>query len=266
MVLFIFFLNDSVGYQNAQSSFIQRHKPIDLVDFIFPNFTWKSFVMVMSIIQVVIFIITVSIKPQELLTPSESLLIDFGANVASRIKKGEVHRLILPIFLHANLFHIFFNVFFQLRMGFTLEKNYGIWRVCALYFLTGMYGNLLSASITYCSVKVGASTSGMGLVGIVTAELCLLWHIIRHRERVIFNILFFSLISILYYFTFNGGNIDHIGHLGGVLSGLALGFLFNNKMSNKPNWYKYAAIGSYTLLAILLIVPAVLLCTLDRTC
>ncbi|CRH00012.1 rhomboid protease ROM1, putative [Plasmodium relictum] len=258
--------NRTPGYYESQSSFVQRSKPIDVINLIFPHFTWKSFVMVISIIQLVIFIISISIKPAEFLTPSESLLITLGANVASRIKNGEIHRLILPIFLHANIFHTFFNIFFQLRMGFTLEKNYGIIKIIILYFLTGIYGNILSASITYCPIKVGASTSGMGLVGVVTAELILLWHVIRHRERVVFNIIFFSLISFFYYFTFNGSNIDHVGHLGGLLSGICIGILYNGHIENKPIWYNNAKIGSYICLVLLAVLPTILLFSIQRMC
>ncbi|CAG9476701.1 rhomboid protease ROM1, putative [Plasmodium vivax] len=253
-------------YYQSQSSFIQRSKPIDVVNLIFPHFTWKSFIMAVSIIQIIVFIISVSIKPADFLTPSDSLLITLGANVASRIKQGEIHRLILPIFLHANIFHTFFNVFFQLRMGFTLEKNYGIVKVIILYFLTGIYGNILSSSVTYCPIKVGASTSGMGLLGVVTSELILLWHVIRHRERVVFNIIFFSLISFFYYFTFNGSNIDHVGHLGGLLSGISMGILYNSQMENKPSWYDHMKMASYACLALLAIVPPIVLFAVPRTC
>ncbi|EUD72757.1 hypothetical protein YYG_01757 [Plasmodium vinckei petteri] len=217
-------------------------------------------------VMIIVFIVSLSIKPGEFLTPSGSILVTLGANVASKIKNGEIHRLILPIFLHANIFHAFFNVFFQLRMGFTLEKNYGILKVAILYFVTGIYGNILSSSVTYCTTKVGASTSGMGLLGIVTSELILLWHIIRHRERVVFNILFFALISILYYFTFNGSNIDHVGHLGGLLSGISIGMLYNEKMENKPTWYNSARFASYACLALLAIVPTVVLFAVPRVC
>ncbi|EUD65598.1 hypothetical protein C922_04104 [Plasmodium inui San Antonio 1] len=258
--------NRTPEYYQSQSSFIQRSKPIDVVNLIFPHFTWKSFIMAVSIIQIIVFIISVSIKPADFLTPSDSLLITLGANVASRIKQGEIHRLILPIFLHANIFHTFFNVFFQLRMGFTLEKNYGIVKVMILYFLTGIYGNILSSSVTYCPIKVGASTSGMGLLGVVTSELILLWHVIRHRERVVFNIIFFSLISFFYYFTFNGSNIDHIGHLGGLLSGISMGIFYNSQMENKPSWYDHMKIASYCCLALLAIVPPIVLFTVPRTC
>ncbi|VWU50012.1 rhomboid protease ROM1, putative [Hepatocystis sp. ex Piliocolobus tephrosceles] len=254
------------GYYESQSSFIQRSKPIDIVQLIFPHFTWFSFVIAVSIIQIIIFIILIAAEPNKLLSPTREVLAYFGANIGEKIKAGEIHRLILPIFLHANFFHVFFNVIFQLRVGFTLEKNYGIPKIILLYFLTGIYGNILSSAVTYCTLKVGASTSGMGLLGIICAELMLLWHVIRHRERVLFNITFFTAISIFYYFTINGQSIDHVGHLGGLLSGIALGVLYNKNMENKPSWYNYIRIISIGVLILLAIVPSIILFTVKRTC
>lgn len=97
--------------------------------------------------------------PRLLLTAR--VLVDFGANYPPYIKDGQVWRLLLPVFLHANFFHVFFNVFFQLRMGFTIERRYGLAKFAVLYFASAIYGNLLSATVFFCnSLKVGASTAG----------------------------------------------------------------------------------------------------------
>lgn len=77
------------------------------------------------------------------------------------VAKGEVWRLLTATFLHANLLHVAFNVFFQLRMGFAIERRYGYFKFAALYAASAVYGNLLSAATIFCgAVKVGASTAG----------------------------------------------------------------------------------------------------------
>lgn len=92
---------------------------------------------------------------------SASILITFGANVPPLVAKGEVWRLLTASFLHANLLHVAFNVFFQLRMGFAIERRHGYLKFVALYAATAIYGNLLSAAAIFCgAVKVGASTAG----------------------------------------------------------------------------------------------------------
>lgn len=79
--------------------------------------------------------------------------------------KGQVWRLLSASFLHANLLHVAFNVFFQMRMGFGIERRYGYLKFALLYASSAVYGNLLSAAALFCgAVKVGASTAGKPLV------------------------------------------------------------------------------------------------------
>lgn len=89
------------------------------------------------------------------------ILVTFGANVPPLVAKGQVWRLLTASFLHANLLHVAFNVFFQLRMGFGIERRYGYLKFALLYAAAAIYGNLLSAAALFCgTVKVGASTAG----------------------------------------------------------------------------------------------------------
>lgn len=165
---------------------------------------------------------------------------------------GQVWRLLTASFLHANLLHVAFNVFFQLRMGFRLERRYGVLKFALLYALSAIYGNLLSAAVVFCNaIKVGASTagegnftarepklpparpaplngsrwgtqlrvSGFGMMGVEVAELALSWRRMQHRDRLLLNLVSFFLLMGLFAFTLNGGAIDQLGHLGGFLCG-----------------------------------------------
>lgn len=90
-----------------------------------------------------------------------SILITLGANVPPLVAEGEVWRLLTASVLHANLLHVAFNVFFQLRMGFAIERRYGYAKFALLYAASAIYGNTLSAAAIFCgSIKVGASTAG----------------------------------------------------------------------------------------------------------
>ena len=94
-----------------------------------------------------------------------AILVAFGANVPPLVAKGQVWRLLSASFLHANLLHVAFNVFFQMRMGFGIERRYGYLKFALLYASSAVYGNLLSAAALFCgAVKVGASTAGKPLV------------------------------------------------------------------------------------------------------
>jgi membrane associated rhomboid family serine protease len=67
--------------------------------------------------------------------------------------------------LHANGLHIFFNLFFQSRVGFSVEQDLGPKRFMMLYMFCGFFGNLISVLVDPYKLAVGASTSAFGLLG-----------------------------------------------------------------------------------------------------
>ncbi|PHJ23454.1 rhomboid protease rom1 [Cystoisospora suis] len=231
-----------------------RSMPIRFIELLFPHFSFKSVILFTSVVDWILYIITVCLDTELPLIPAPTVLVDFGANYPPYIKEGQVWRLLLPVFLHANFFHVFFNVFFQLRMGFTIERRYGLVKFAILYFTSAIYGNLLSATVFFCnSLKVGASTAGFGLIGVQMCEMALTWHRMRHRDRMLMNIASFVLLMTLLMFTLNGGSIDQMGHLGGLLCGFSIGVLYNADLNDKPRWYRWA---SAVAIAILVALPA----------
>lgn len=80
-------------------------------------------------------------------------------------RKGHLHRLILPLILHSGFAHIFWNMISLLMIGYTVEKFIGGWlRYLTLIILSGIGGNLVSATISPYSVGVGASTCLFAMV------------------------------------------------------------------------------------------------------
>ena len=71
-----------------------------------------------------------------------------GANIPSDLggtapKGGEPdqwYRFITPIFLHAGLIHIAFNMLFQLKLGTDMEREIGHLRFAIVYFAAGIFG------------------------------------------------------------------------------------------------------------------------------
>lgn len=58
-------------------------------------------------------------------------------------------------------------------------------------------------------------------MGVEIAELSLSWRRLQHRDRLLTNIVSFFLLMGLFAFTLNGGSIDQMGHLGGLICGAA---------------------------------------------
>lgn len=60
------------------------------------------------------------------------------------------------------------------------------------------------------------------MMGVEIAELALSWQRLQHRDRLLTNIVSFFVLMGLFAFTLNGGSIDQMGHLGGLICGTAL--------------------------------------------
>eukprot|EP01055_Gregarina_sp_Pseudo9_P005751 Gregarina_sp_Pseudo_9__5750@NODE_844_length_2140_cov_30_379343_g792_i0_p2_GENE_NODE_844_length_2140_cov_30_379343_g792_i0NODE_844_length_2140_cov_30_379343_g792_i0_p2_ORF_typecomplete_len275_score26_14Rhomboid/PF01694_22/1_4e03Rhomboid/PF01694_22/6e33Rhomboid/PF01694_22/4e03DUF1751/PF08551_10/9_7e02DUF1751/PF08551_10/0_00039DUF1751/PF08551_10/3_4e03DUF1751/PF08551_10/2_8e03_NODE_844_length_2140_cov_30_379343_g792_i0105929 len=210
--------------------------PPKCIDLFFPGFTWKSFIVAVSIVQIAVYVVSLALGSYALV-PSASTLSKVGASYGPEVARGQVWRIITPLFLHASIWHILFNVFFQIRMGLPLEKQYGLYVLAAVYFTCGICGNLFSMAIAPCKVAVGASTAGFGLIGLQFAEIALTWHLLQSKDQVIFNITLFVLMSILISIGPHSV-VDWRGHLGGLIGGLCLGVLLNERITEKPLWYE----------------------------
>ncbi|MBN1657978.1 MAG: rhomboid family intramembrane serine protease [Anaerolineae bacterium] len=153
---------------------------------------------------------------------STDVLVMLGAKVTPLIAEGEYWRLFTAMFLHIGLAHLFFNGYALLAIGTELERLFGSMRFAIVYFVTGLFGSLASYAFSY-SLSVGASGAIFGIVGALAAFFWL------HRDRFgawgrtrLANIAF--LIAINLFLGFTQAGIDNLGHMGGLVSGFALGW------------------------------------------
>lgn len=131
------------------------------------------------------------------------------------------YRFITPIFLHGGLIHIGFNMLIQLRLGADMEKEIGIIRYLIVYFASGIFGNVLSASFLPPAISsMGASGALFGVIAIVLLDLIYHWSELRHPVRdlvfLLLQIIISFLLGLLPY-------LDNFAHIGGFLMGLMLG-------------------------------------------
>jgi rhomboid protease GluP len=146
------------------------------------------------------------------------LLIYFGGKTNEFILQGQVWRFITPIFLHASVLHIAFNMYALFTIGPGLEQFYGRWRYLLLYFVGGYCGNVLSFLFS-TGTSIGASTA---IFGLVAAEIVFIY-----RNRILFGskakgmLLNLALVVVVNLVLGLQPGIDNWGHLGGMVGGLA---------------------------------------------
>jgi rhomboid protease GluP len=151
-----------------------------------------------------------------------SAIVNFGVKNNDLILAGQLWRLITPIWLHANLLHVFFNMYALFVIGPSLEQQYGHWRFLALYLLCGFAGNTLSFLFSNYD-SLGASTAIFGLIGAQAVFLLQNRRLLGQRaNRMLINI---GLVIVLNLAISFAPGIDLWGHLGGLIAGLAFAWM-----------------------------------------
>lgn len=202
----------------------------------------------MTLTQIAMFAFTMGVGHMKA-NPTPCALYQLGSCWGPALARGHLWRLVMPMFLHANMMHLFFNVFFQLRIGFGMERQFGREKMRLLYLMCGVIGNLISVTLDPFKLSVGASTAGFGLIGVWIAEIVMSWELLApNRDRTLIWILF-MVVSVT---TMSGmtPNMDLYGHFGGALGGFLTGLIMADmKKEQQPPWYNQVKSASWLGLA-----------------
>jgi rhomboid protease GluP len=182
----------------------------------------------------------------------------FGANYGPYTLSGDWWRLFTYMFLHGGAMHIFFNMWCLWDLGQLCESLYGRWTYAAIYLITGVSGGLASVAWNPGVRSVGASAAIFGLAGALAAsfylgEFSLPSIAIRGTLR---SLAFFIGFNVLFGFGYNiflGGNysgIDNAAHIGGLVSGAALGALIAKLAPQSDALLRRATIVGVVALAV----------------
>jgi rhomboid protease GluP len=150
-------------------------------------------------------------------------LLTWGVNFAPLTLHGQWWRLLSALFLHANPPHVLFNMWALWNIGRITERLYGNWVFAFLYFACGVLSGL--ASIVWDPTLATLGASG-AIFGIFAAFVVFALHP-HHRVAVKVPTALWVSTSIFALYNLIAGfftpGIDNAAHVGGVLSGLALG-------------------------------------------
>lgn len=165
-------------------------------------------------------------------SPSPQDLLRFGANSTSHVLNGEWYRLLTATFVHVGWIHLATNMWCLWNLGLLGEPLVGPFGLAAIYLLTGIAGNLLSMSHNVWkntdSVGAGASGAVFGIAGILIVllsnrRLPIPWDELRRLRRSVIQFAVLNLLIGGASNVFDVIRIDNDAHIGGFLSGLALG-------------------------------------------
>lgn len=131
------------------------------------------------------------------------------------------YRFIIPIFLHAGVIHIAFNMLLQFTLGREMELAIGSVRFLLVYVASGIFGFVLGGNLASEGIaSTGASGALFGVLALVLLDLLYSW---KERRSPGKDLAFIILdIAISFVLGLLPG-LDNFSHIGGFLMGLVLG-------------------------------------------
>jgi GlpG protein len=163
----------------------------------------------------------------------------------NEVSRGQVWRLLTPIFLHMNLMHILFNMMWFKDLGYLLEHQYKKEFLIIFIVGTGVFSNILQYFVS------GPNFGGMS--GVLYAMLGFIWvrskcdssieYKIPQRDLMIMiGWMFLCLTGLV-------GPVANLAHAAGLFSGMMSALLF----FNAPQLMKLKMTGLAFLLFILVL-------------
>lgn len=144
----------------------------------------------------------------------------YYANLAE-VSRGEVWRLVTPIFIHFGIIHLLFNMMWLMDLGRMIEVRRSSW---FLVLFIGVVAVLSNASQFYMS---GPRFGGMS--GVVYALLGYVWMQSRFNPRsgFVLHAMTVQMMLIWFVLCLTGlvGNIANMTHTVGLVVGVAWGYL-----------------------------------------
>lgn len=187
---------------------------------------WTSPTMVITAINVAVFLVLAAFFGTGWFKANLTPYLRLGASNAAATTDGEWWRLLTSQFLHFGLVHLVLNLWALLNIGLVLERLLGRLPFLIVYLGSGLGGGW--ASLAWNGDRVwsaGASGAVFGLYG------ALLGAMLRARgavpRRVFKPVVSSTLWFVGYNVAFGLANpfIDNAAHVGGLLSGVILGWL-----------------------------------------
>jgi rhomboid protease GluP len=172
-----------------------------------------------------------------ILAPTAKQILDWGGNNGTLVfADGEWWRLVTAMFVHIGIVHLATNMWCLWNLGLLGEPLLGELGILAAYVLTGFAGNLLSVAVrpgvpggAESIVGAGASGAVFGLAGVILMLLRSPLLPIPQAElkKLRRSVWYFAILNFIIgagvWLARTSVQIDNMAHLGGFLSGLALG-------------------------------------------
>lgn len=227
----------------------ESEKESSFIHFFIPR---KGFIATPVLIDINILVfILMAATGAGILEPSTLALLNWGADFGPLTLTGDWWRAVTCNFVHIGAFHLLMNMYAFIYIGIWLEHLIGTRRMFVSYLLTGLCSAVFSLYMHAETISTGASRSIFGLYGIFLAFL--LFHRIERSQRkaLLTSILIFVGYNLIYGIR---AGVDNAAHIGGLLSGFLLGFIyvFGERMKKPEAGRTVSIIGELIIFSVFL--------------
>jgi len=152
------------------------------------------------------------------------LITTLGLVPAAVVGKLYLWQLVTYLFLHADFWHLFFNMFALWMFGTELESRWGGRAFARYFFITGIGAGIFSvlASPGSGTPTIGASGAIYGVLlayGLIFPERYVYLYFLV-PVKVKYFVIVLGVIAFLMALSDQGSTISHVAHLGGMVVGL----------------------------------------------
>ncbi len=168
---------------------------------------------IMLVLANIIVYVYTSILSGNFLKTSMNVMSSLGQFNYYVLNYGYYWQLFTSMFVHANLAHLANNMIFLLIFGLRAEELFTEKEYLAIYFVSGLFGNILTLLLGPHVVSVGASGAIFGVFG-----ACIVY--------IYQSIIAVAFYSIILFMMSTGAGVNVFAHFGGLVIGLLLGYYF----------------------------------------
>lgn len=179
--------------------------------------------------------------------PNTLQLLRWGADFGPLSLNAQPWRILTSNYLHIGIIHIALNMWCLWNLGFLAERIFDPWTYLLTYTACGIAGSLASLWLHPLVVGAGASGAIFGMAGALIAALYM-GHLPVPKSAMRGTLK--SLLTFAGYNLFFGAvvpGIDNSAHIGGLLTGLAIGALLSKHLTQPPEernqWRRYVFIA-----------------------
>jgi membrane associated rhomboid family serine protease len=197
--------------------------------------------------------LAMALSAASLSEPTTTQLLKWGANWGPESLGTQPWRMLASNYVHIGFLHILFNMWCLWDLGNLAERIFDAVTYFLIYTVCGIAGSM--ASLWWHPLVIGAGASGaiFGLAGaLITAlylgRLPIPKQAVRHTLR---SLVIFAGYNL--FFGAVGAGIDNSAHMGGLVTGLALGAVMAKHLTSPAEVRRPWRLGVFAVAAVILL-------------